>query len=210
MFFVLEDEYRGPYDTEFTLLGDDVGEAPRCRKCDGFVGMLPSLPPYRVTLELYGREFGDSIRGFDCPLFTQRFSEAFRANELRGIQDFHPVEVTRVRRQRRGRKPLPPTYFYVQPTFGGAAVDDSRSRLRRAKPIDCDWCRATGVDAIHGFALEPDSWNGDDIFTPRGLTGTLVVSERFARLVTRHGFTNMRLIPTEEYTWDPLGRGPMS
>ncbi|KFA89717.1 hypothetical protein Q664_33060 [Archangium violaceum Cb vi76] len=66
------------------------------------------------------------------------------------------------------------------------------------------------MDGIYGFALEQGSWNGDDVFIPRGLSGTMVASERFADFVARHGFTNMKLIPTEEYTWDPLRRGPPS
>ena len=27
-------------------------------------------------------------------------------------------------------------------------------------------------------------------------------------VVKKHGLTNMKLIPTEEYVWDPLRRGP--
>ncbi|HYO59858.1 hypothetical protein [Archangium sp.] len=96
----------------------------------------------------------------------------------------------------------------VTPVFGSAAVDEARSRIRRSSPITCDWCRETGVDAIHGFALEQGSWKGDDVFLARGMPGSIVVSKRFAHFVARHGFTNMRLIPTEEYVWDPLARGP--
>ena len=36
----------------------------------------------------------------------------------------------------------------------------------------------------------------------------ILVSERFAAFVQRHGLTNMKLTPTEEYTWDPLRLGP--
>lgn len=166
-------------------------------------------PPYRVALELYGKELGDFIRGVGNSLVSARFVEAFRAEGLRGFEGFHPVEVTRVRRQRRGPKPsIVPGYFLVIPVFGSAAVDEAHSRIHRDSPSTCDWCRATGVDAVHGFALEQESWNGDDVFHARGLSGTIVVSERFANFVARHGFTNMKLIPTEEYTWDPLRRGP--
>ena len=33
-------------------------------------------------------------------------------------------------------------------------------------------------------------------------------AERFAEFVQRHGLTNMRLTPTEEFVWDPGGKGP--
>ncbi|MBN1209236.1 MAG: hypothetical protein JXB05_30545, partial [Myxococcaceae bacterium] len=64
------------------------------------------------------------------------------------------------------------------------------------------------MDSIHGFVLEPGSWQGEDIFRARGPPGTLIVSERFAHFVHRHGFTHMKLIPTEEYIRDPLRLGP--
>ncbi|MFE8605438.1 imm11 family protein [Archangium violaceum] len=210
-FFVLKDEYRGVHDAEFGRIDDDdnVDEAARCPRCGDFIGMLPWLPPYRVTLDLYGQELGDFMRGVGNSLVSERFAEAFRSEGLRGLQDFHPVEVRRVRRQRRGPKPaIVPGYFLVTPVFGSAAVDEARSRLRRNSLITCDWCRLTGVDGIYGFALEQGSWNGDDVFIPRGLSGTMIVSERFADFVARHGFTNMTLTPTEEYKWDPLRRGP--
>jgi hypothetical protein len=211
-FFVLKDEHKGSHDSEFTRIDEDddnLGEGARCPRCGDFIGPLSWLPPYCVTLELYGQELGDFMRGFGELLISERFADAFRAEGLRGFEGFHPVEVTRVRRQRRGLKPsILPGYFLVTPVFGSAAVDEARSRFRRDSPITCDWCRQTGVDSIHGIALEQGSWNGDDVFIPRGLSGTIVVSERFASFVARHGFTNMKLTPTEEYTWDPLRRGP--
>lgn len=209
-FFVLKDEYKGGHDTEFTSLDDNVGEAAQCPRCGRFFGMLPWLPPYRVTLELHGKDLGDFVKGTGREvLISERFAEAFRAEGLSGFQGFHPVELVRVRRRHRGPKPSGvPSYFLVTAVFGSAAVDEAHSRVRRYAPLSCDWCRSGGVEAIHGFALEQGSWNGDDVFLARGMPGTFVVSERFAQFVTRHAFTNMRLIPTEEYVWDPLKRGP--
>jgi hypothetical protein len=64
-------------------------------------------------------------------------------------------------------------------------------------------------DTVFGFSLEAGTWRGEDIFRPRGLPGTLVVTERFERFVARHGFANMRLTPTEQYVWNPLGLDPL-
>ncbi|MBN1203629.1 MAG: hypothetical protein JXB05_01725 [Myxococcaceae bacterium] len=66
------------------------------------------------------------------------------------------------------------------------------------------------MDSVHGFTLEPGTWQSEDVFRPRGLRGSILVSERFAQFVQRHGFTNMKLIPTEEYVMDPLRLGPPS
>ncbi|WP_232536901.1 hypothetical protein [Cystobacter fuscus] len=168
------------------------------------------LPPLRGELKLNGEGFGDYVRGPGSgALVSEQFAKAFRAEGLTGLPDFQPVEVVRVRGRR--RSPLassPPPYFHVTPVFGGAAVDESKSRIRRASPLSCDWCRETNVETIHGFALEEGSWRGEDVFFARGLPGNAVVSARFVHFVERHALKNMLLIPTEEYIWDPLELGP--
>ncbi|MFL5353454.1 hypothetical protein [Archangium sp.] len=169
------------------------------------------LPPYRANLKLYGKEFGDYIKALgDDLLISERFAQAFRDEGLRGLEGFHPLEVLRVRRGRRGPKPSSvPRYLIVRPCFGRAAVDLARSHIRGAQPPACEECRHTHFDSIYGFTLEPGTWNGEDIFRPRGQPGVLTVSERFERFVARHGFTNLRLTPTEEYVWDPHAPEPL-
>jgi hypothetical protein len=210
-FFVLEDETDGQWDTAFDKTEPvSRGQPPNCPQCGHPLGMLTWLPPYRSELELHGEAFGDYAEGpgFDL-LISERFAEAFRAEGLSGLLGFHPVEVTRVRRRRKKSKSaVAPHYFAVTPCFGRGAVDDARSRIRRSKPIACLECRSSGVDSIHGFVLEPGSWQGEDIFRPRGDCGDIVVSERFAAFVQRHGLTNMKLTPTEVVIRDPLGWGP--
>ena len=183
-------------------------EGARCERCGEPIGMMMWLPPYRVELVLHGEEFGDflEVAGDDL-LVSERFAQAFRDEGLTGLEGFHPVEVTRVRRKRRGPRPsVVPRYLAVSPCFGRAVVELARSRILYVKPPTCEECRLEGIDAIHGFCLEPGTWQGEDIFYPRGLQGILTVSERFERFVARHGFTNMRLTPSEEYVWNPLGR----
>ncbi|HEX5752910.1 MAG TPA: hypothetical protein VFZ09_42295 [Archangium sp.] len=195
------------HDTDFERTGGPIGEAPRCHLCGSFIGMRVWLPPRRGALMLYREGFGDFVdAGGDDYLVSARFVEAFRAEGLTGLSDFDPVEIVRVRTRRRSAPKLPPPYFHTVPIFGGAAVDEARSRVRRHKPIDCDWCRETNVPSIHGFTLE--QWRGEDVFFARGMPGNPIVSERFVRFVERHQLTNMKLLPTEEYTWDPMGLGP--
>ncbi len=174
--------------------------------------MLTWLPPYRVKLGLHGEEPGDFIQSNGSVpdiIVSERFAQAFRAAGLTGLHGFDPVEVLRVQRQRGSPKSGKYTlqrYFAVTAPFGSALVDENRSHILRPGPFTCDYCRTIGTDGINGFTLEPGSWNGDDVFEPRGLPGVLVVSERFARLVTEHQLTNMDLTPTEAYVWDPLRR----
>ena len=210
-FFVLENDVWGPHDTQFDTVGPEaIGAAPRCQQCGDPIGMKEWLPPHRVTLELHGQGVGDFVDGpgGNSILLSERMVEAFRADGLTGLLSFHPVEVVRVRRKRKGPKPEAVfRYFAATPCFGRGAVDEARSRIRRSEPVTCPECRSAGVDSVHGFALERGTWQGEDVFRPRGLQGDILVSERFTQFVNRHGFTNMKLIPTEEYVWDPAHKG---
>jgi hypothetical protein len=212
-FFVLEGGIPSShYDVDMEK-ADPVSraDAPRCAQCNDIIGLLLWRPPYRVKLELHGVEFGDFIEGVAYELLiSERFAEAFLSEGLMGLEGFHPVEVLRVRHvNKRARKPLPvPQYQVVWPCFGRAAVDVVLNRVRVSAPPTCPECRATGIGATHGFVLEPGTWAGEDVFRPRGMQGRVLVSERFKDLVERHGFTNMRLTPTEQFVWDPSQLGP--
>lgn len=210
-FFVLKDDMFGRHDTKFSTVEPiHLGDVRRCPQCGEPIGMLPQLPPFRGVLELYGATLGDFVEssGYDF-LISERMAEAFRAEGLTGLLGFHPVEVVRVRRKRKGTIPSTvPRYFAVTACFGRAAVDEARSLIRRDEPGTCPECRGSGADTIHGFTLEPGTWQREDIFRPRGLRGDIVVSERFAEFVQRHGFTNMKLTPTEQFVWDPGHKGP--
>jgi hypothetical protein len=211
-FFVLEADVWGPYDTQFdTVEPENLGKAPRCPQCGDPIGMKEWLPPYRVKVELYGKDLGDFVDGTggDSFLISERMAEAFRTEGLTGLLGFDPVEVVAVRRKRKGPKPTArPGYVAVTSCFGRGVVDEARSRIRRSEPVTCPECRSAGVDSVHGFALESGTWHGEDVFRPRGKQGSILVSERFAEFVKRHRFTNMKLIPTEEYVRDPLRKGP--
>ena len=210
-FFSLNDDLYGSHDTKFRDVEPvNLGEAPLCPKCGGVIGMLTWLPPYRVELELYGSALGDFVKGPGHQvLISERMAEAIRAEGLTGLLGFDPVEVVRVRGKRKRAKSVDvPRYFVVAPCFGRGAVDLSRSLLRRNRQLTCPECLNPGVDTIHGFTLEPGTWQGEDVFRPRVLTGRIVVSERFTQLVQRLGLTNMKLVPTEEYVWDPGHLGP--
>jgi hypothetical protein len=211
-FFVLEADVWGPDDTQFdTVEPESLGKAPRCPQCGDPIGMKEWLPPYRIKVELYGKDPGDFVDGPDGNSFliSERMAEAFRTEGLTGLLGFDPVEVVSVRRKRKGHKPAAvPHYLAVTPCFGRGAVDEARSRIRRSEAVTCPECRSAGVDSVHGFALEPGTWQGEDVFRPRGKQGSILVSDRFSVFVKQHGFTNMKLIPTEEYIWDPLRKGP--
>lgn len=207
-FFVLKKLNEGQHDTEFSRTSSNLSPAPRCPQCGGVIGARTWHPPYQGELELYGKDFGDLLEGpCDGLLVAERFAEDFKAEGLTGLSGFQPVEVVRVRVKRRGPKPgPPPRYLFVMPAYGNPAVDMERSRILSKKPAECTWCRYVGPDAIDGFTLEAGTWRGEDVFRPRGLWGTIVVSERFMRFAERYDLSHMSMIPMEKYVWDPLGR----
>ncbi|MCY1073182.1 hypothetical protein [Archangium lansingense] len=206
-FFVMEKLRGGHHDTEFGTDELNTGPAMLCPRCGDIVGLLTWLPPYRGELELYGKDYGDLMEA-PCGglLITERFAEAVKAEGLTGLSGFQPVEVTRVLRKRRGLKPgPPPRYLFAMPVYGNPALDMERSRILSKKPMECTWCRYVGPDAIDGLVLEEGTWNGEDVFRPRGMWGVIIVSERFMRFAERQAMSHMTLVPMEKYVWDPLG-----
>jgi len=210
-FFVLDEEMLGACDTKFNKAEPvNRGDAPRCPRCNKVLGSLKWLAPYRVELELYGQNFGDFVHGpGGSVLISERMAGNFQSEGLSGWLGFHPVEVVRVLRKRKGPMPaVMPGYVSVTLFESMAAVDVKRSSLRYNEPVGCAECCSAGLDSIHGFVLESSTWQGEDVLQARGMPGILIVSERLKAFITRHGLSNMKLIPTEEYVWDPLWLGP--
>ncbi|HLL54873.1 MAG TPA: hypothetical protein VK447_15065, partial [Myxococcaceae bacterium] len=90
--------------------------------------------------------------------------------------------------------------------YGGPALDMERSRIVGDRPMTCTWCRYVGCEAIDGLALDAGTWNGEDVFRPRGLPGRLLVTEHFVRFAERHAMSHMTFAPIEKYVYDPGGR----
>jgi hypothetical protein len=208
-FYVLGDDSHGPHDTAgLPSDGFETGDFPRCPKCGRSIGMREWLPPYRVEVTVHGKEgAGDFVEWTgDDLLISERMTSRIHSEALTGLQSFRPVEV--VKMNARAKRLGIPRYLLAKVAHGRAAVDEVRSRLRRVGAIECDECRSTNLDGIYGFRIQAGTWDGLDAFRPRGLQSETVVSERFADFVQRHGFTNIKLIPTEQFVWDPLRKGP--
>ncbi|WP_245767061.1 hypothetical protein [Stigmatella erecta] len=168
------------------------------------------LPPFRVELELHGKDFGDFIHGpGNSLLLSERMTEAYLKQEFTGLVGFEPVDVVRIRGKRKGSKQEAlPRYHVATPCFSHAAVEVARSLLRYSEPVTCGECRSAGLQSVHGFALDAGTWQGEDVFRARGMPGKNLVSGRFATFVAHAEFTNIQLIPIEEYVRDPLRLGP--
>jgi hypothetical protein len=198
-FFVLKALVGSVAETDYEEVGEsNLGEAPRCPECGGFVGLLPWLPPYRVKLLAYGSQIGDIAFGPVKDLvLSESFLSAWRAEELTGLGHVEPVEVVSV-------EPLKyaaglQRHFHAAPGRPGVRVDWKRSKIK-PEP-SCPLCGGGMCDAILTLWLDEATWKGEDIFVPWGIYDT-IISERVVALAAQYGLANVTAIPIEEYRLD--------
>jgi hypothetical protein len=178
-------------------------ETPRCPACNRFLTGLEWLPPYRVELESWGKEFGDFARIAQEMIVSERFVRTFQDSGLKGLSPFAPVEVVKVTRHGRKPKQPLPRYFMSTVTLSPTTVDQQASGFVWADASKvCPVCLHGGrVKRYARTIIKEDTWNGDDIFISRGGPGPLV-SERFKRFCERHAFLNVVFQPADQHSYD--------
>lgn len=180
------------------------GNAPQCKVCGLNLGGLHLLPPITGELWLYAEYFSDLIEGGSSLIMSERARDAFLHSQLKGVGNFLPVTVTKVKRF--GRKKLinsQSQYFLAYVIHSRAAIDDNASGLERSENPVCYECRLDGIiKRAKRVELEANTWYGEDIFIARGLPGTIIVSERFKSFCENNKFLGIKLIPATEYAFD--------
>ncbi len=171
-----------------TISDTDVncGPAPTCPTCRRFLGMLTWLPPYRVELEPWGRCWGDLTRLGDDLVVSDRFRNVVVEGSLKGIETFDPVEVVKVSRRWGIPENAVPTYYKATITRGSATIDQKASKYEWGDEAKiCKECLYDTLKRVKRLVVKPDTWNGDDVFFPRGGIGP-IVSERFVSMFQRN------------------------
>jgi hypothetical protein len=164
--------------------------------------MLRWLPPYRVELELFGKEFGDFVFGVGSDfLVSQTFVELYHQSALTGLCGFEAVEVVKIRSRRR-KRPEPPPYFRAGVVRSRAAIDFAASGFEWLEPPACGECRSGQIVRWQRVIIENETWTGEDIFIARGLPGTFIVSERFKGVCEHNDVKNALFTPAESYGHD--------
>ncbi len=186
--------------------GRNMGEAPRCQACGRFIGLLTWLPPFRVEIEAFGRDYGDVVPIGNDLLVTQRFKAIYEGLGLTGLTSFELVEIINVRQKSRLRRTYdPPLYFktgVIRPGRTAVAPEASGYEWEGEGPT-CPVCLID--DTLRRYArivIDSRTWAGEDIFYPRGGGVNFVVSERFKNACESHDIRNACFIPTEEYSYD--------
>jgi hypothetical protein len=140
-------------------------------------------------------------------IVSEQFVLAFQDCGLNGLSPFEPVEIVKVI-DRGGRPNQPfPRYFTATVTLSPTTVDQQASGYVWAD--ESKVCPACLFDRLKRFArivIKEETWNGDDIFYPRGGT-RLMVSERFKAFCERHAFLNVVFRSPDQESYDYfLGR----
>jgi hypothetical protein len=200
-FYVLDSMIGSDTETSYEPVDKKRGEAPRCPVCNGYIGLKMWLPPYVVNLDLYGSPIGDVAFGTGNDLLvSDRFVDAWRSEQLRGVDAFDPVDIVRVKGNRK-RRPVP-SYFHIAPPRTEARIDKGRSKIVHDGPVTCDLCGGAGIDAILELCIDESSWCGEDIFIPWGMYGVTVVTERVLSLASQYELKNVTTTPIESFRRD--------
>lgn len=196
--------------------GDQVepivrGPGQDCPICDRPIGGFEWLPPHQVKLSSAKPEkWGDFLWGAGFSLMiSNQFKQLYEAEGLNGIEHFYPpATIIRAGTRKSGDFPYgTPIYHLVSIRWNGANLDDNASEVERkpAKPPPCPYHRGSIV-SLDRIALQPDSWDGSDIFLAGGgLNSAIMVSERFHGVVEKYKLTNAWLIPAEKYAYREIG-----
>ncbi len=196
-----------------TLPPENYEHATYCPVCHRPATLRHLLPPINLKISRsHPNGWGDLLWGAGFFLMvSKRFKEIYEAEQLSGIEAFEgPVNIlkygTKKPDQIQGEKPV---YYHIKIPWGGANQDDQLSKLtylfRSPKDVYCAFCRGeTGAShrVQENVIIEKGSWNGDDLFIPRGAPVELMVSEKFRRVVDQYDITNILLIPGEIFSFD--------
>ena len=149
--------------------GFKVGDAPKCPRCGRFIGMLTWLPPFRVEIETWGREFGDMVKAgaYDF-LVSHRFKRLYESHRLKGLVGFEPVEITKVKRHQKSSAAVP-EYFKVSVVSSQTSIDQEGSGFewQGDEPIcpECLWPQTScTLRGYKGIVIKSGTWTGEDIF----------------------------------------------
>jgi hypothetical protein len=183
--------------------GTETGDFPRCPHCGYPQAMREWLPPWRVEIETWGKYYDDVVPVTDELVVSSRFRTLFEANSLRGLSEFHELEVVKILNRRGRPKEPPPRYFKALIIRSSTTVDQAASGYEWVdKSAVCPVCLRGGrVKRYPRVVVDEKSWNGDDIFWPRG-GPCVLVTERFKSVYETNGMRGVVFGLPEDESYD--------
>lgn len=182
------------------VLPFELEEPERCKHCQSPIRNPMRVPPLRYEIRTEGKGVGDFVFGPGAGvLVSNSFREGFVDSKLKGVLEFIPVEITRIRR---GSKNLPieNTYFQLRISRVGRICYQASELEDEAI---CNICLSSrSFKRIRRVVLEPNSWSENDIFIPFGTISTVVTSSAFREMCLSKCYSNAVFIPAEKYSLD--------
>lgn len=175
------------------------GPAPKCNACGKFTGMLTWLPPFRVELEAVKGVLGDIVFGSGNDLLvSEKFTNAWNADHMRGLSGFEPVEVLKVNHQSTEKGEH--KYYHVSIATADLAIDQNKSNLKWEPETVCKQCRTGDLLLSWDRIVFEQAEIKENIFYAIGLPGAIFVDDKFRDFYRRNKIINCPLIPAEDYS----------
>lgn len=166
----------------------------RCPHCNDVIGTLEWLPPYKGKIK--GIKIGDLITDGSDFIVSEKFVDAFNNSPLTGLS-FSDEEV------KLGKK-LKQKYYLAKPKYVLTYLIEEECGLVLRSRDGCDKCKSLDIKKIDRIRINESSWNGEDVFKPSGVYGSILVTQRFVDFVKEHEFTNFTFVHQDDYKrdWD--------
>lgn len=180
----------------------EFGEPVRCERCSRPLTMLVWLPPFRIELTTWGKRHGDFTLPSDDVVVSERFLSVYKKAKLRGLSNIAPVDIIKVRH--RGSKPTDstPNYFKADVVLSATTIDQKASGYVWKNEAEvCPQCLFDTLKRYSRLVVKEDTWQGEDIFYPRGGNGP-IVSERFRDVFNSESLVGAVFTPVEEESYD--------
>ena len=170
---------------------------PKCPVCGSTVGPLQWDEPRKVIFSK--PKYGDLVYGLKF-LVSEKFKNLYENSDLKGIIEFIPVEIVKVRYLKQLSTEIP-IYYSVRLIYSFARVDKNRSYIT-GHPDEryCSLCKPFGttIDVIKGIYIDETNWGGEDIFHLHEI-GSIFISQKFVDFCLINELTNLDYINTKNY-----------
>lgn len=178
--------------------------AKDCPQCGKHLTSLLMGPPYSVELDYLVPGTADFVMGVGSEfLISQRMLEEVKRQALKGLEYLGPASIVSVNLSKKRLSGLNPRFHCVRPVLSRAFVDDVSSELVKEPAWTCSECRLGGLTKrMKRLVINCESWGNEDVFVARGLTGTVVVSQRFADLCRGFVLCGCAVVRAEDYHFD--------
>lgn len=179
----------------------------KCPKCGASIANLRWLPPYEIWLKK-PNAVADVVPSFGGPELLVSEPLACVLSRLKGVEQISSVRVAKVG-TRKSSIP-PPRLFVVQVVHSHVRVDFDACETTWSSDPDDGFCRYCGPGgggsngcfwSFERIVLDLQQWDGEEIFYPINLAGTLIATDDAVRKALLHKYRNVSVTPIEDYRY---------